>query len=126
MKTEEERLELELEEAWRKFKDIMIEVNREIRRRTREFRSRKNVVPKKIILPGEYILRLREYRPFERCYKRKVCHRFIPEKGEWIRINLYPNLGGVPVEEGKRIEVQVVKLPRRRRRKKDEDPRGNP
>ena len=121
---EEERFWGEQEELERKYKDILLEINKEFRRELRKVGVRKNVIPTKIILPKEYISRLREYRLFNQTFKRKVFWVYRKKddekEGKWVRIEGYPNLGGVPVEEGERVKVLVRRIPRRKRRKKNE------
>jgi len=121
---EEERFWEEQEELERKYKDILLEINKEFRRELRKVGVRKNVIPTKIILPKEYISRLSEYRLFNQTFKRKVFWVYRKKddekEGKWVRIEGYPNLGGVPVEEGERVKVLVRRIPRRKRRKKNE------
>jgi len=118
-----ERFWKEQEELAKKYKDILLEINKEFRRELRKVGVRKNVIPTKIILPKEYISRLREYRLFDQTFKRKVFwvyrKRDDEERGKWVRVQSYPNLGGIPVEEGRSLKVIVKRVPRRKRPKKE-------
>jgi len=116
-----ERFWREQEELEKKYRDILLEVNKEFRRELRKVGVRKNVIPIKIILPKEYISRLREYRLFNQTFQRKVFWVYRKkddaERGRWVRVESYPNLGGVPIEEGERVQVIVKRIPRRKRKK---------
>jgi len=115
----------ELEELEKEYKDILDAINKEFRKELRKIGVRKNVVPTKYILPKAYITRLLKYRPFRQAWERKEkWYYYIPEtekgreKEGWIKIKLEPNLGGVPIEEGKELKVFLVRMPRRKRRRK--------
>ena len=118
-----ERSWKEQEELEKKYQDILLEINKEFRRELRKVGVRKNVVPTKIILPKKYISRLRKYKLFDQTFKRKVFWVYRKKddekRGKWVRIQTYPNLGGVPIEEGKRVKVVVKRIPRRKRPKKE-------
>ena len=117
-----ERFWREQEELEKKYKDILLEINKEFRRELRKVGVRKNVIPTKIILPKEYISRLRKYKLFNQTFQRKVFWVYRKKddevEGKWVRIQTYPNLGGVPIEEGERVKVVVKRIPRRKRPKK--------
>ena len=117
-----ERFWREQEELEKKYKDILLEINKEFRRELRKVGVRKNVIPTKIILPKEYISRLRKYKLFNQTFQRKVFWVYRKKddevEGKWVRIQTYPNLGGVPVEEGVKLKVIVKRIPRRKRPKK--------
>ena len=122
--TEEEEFFVELEKVAEKFKDILSEINKKFRQEMREVGVRKNVVPTKYILPKEYITRLLEYTQFRRAWLRKSLWIYLKEddetEGHWTRVQTFPNIGGVPVEEGPELKVLVERMPRRKRqRKKD-------
>ena len=122
--TEEEEFFVELEKVAEKFKDILSEINKKFRQEMREVGVRKNVVPTKYILPKEYITRLLEYTQFRRVWLRKPFWVYLKEddetEGRWTRVQTFPNIGGVPVEEGPELKVLVERMPRRKRqRKKD-------
>lgn len=116
-------LEVELAEVEEKYKDILKELNLKLRQEIRKVGIRKNVVPTKYVLPKAYIDRLLEYRPFRIAWYRKPIWIYLKEEdkntGEWLKIIPYPNIGGVPVEEGPELRVEVVKIPRRKRRPKN-------
>lgn len=119
----------ELEKVSKEYEDILKAINREFRRELRKVGVRKNVIPVKYILPKVYISRLLKYRPFRQAWERKTrWYYFIPEteKGKekkgWIRIQLEPNIGGVPVEEGPELKVCLVRIPRRKRKRKKDGP----
>lgn len=119
---ETEKFYKELEELEHKFKDILLEINKATRQAIREIGVRKNVIPIKYILPNTYITRLLSYNLFRQVYERKIFWRYLKREdeveGKWVRIETYPNIGGIPVEEGPMLKVVVVRIPRRRRVKK--------
>lgn len=118
----DEEVFLELEQISIKFKDILDEINKKFRQEVRRIGEKKNVVPCKYILPKEYVTRLLEYKDFRRVWNRKSIWRYIKgeekKEGYWIKIETFPNIGGVPVEEGKELEVIVERIPRRTRKRK--------
>jgi hypothetical protein len=113
------------------FLDIILRINMSIRQATRKFGTKKNVLPSKIVLPKEDIQRLLAYRPFRIVWDKKPIYRRLvnefwtestdewPTPYKWIRIETYPNIGGIRVEEGKELKVEVYETPRRRRTKVD-------
>lgn len=111
----------ELELIAMKYKDILSEINKRFRQEMRKVGVRKNVVPTKYILPKEYITRLLEYPWFRRVWERKIIwvyrKREEEKEGCWVRIESFPNIGGVPVEEGSELQVFVERIPRRKRKR---------
>lgn len=111
------------------FLDIILKINMAIRQAVREFGVKKNVLPSKIILPKEDIQRLLTYRLFKLVWEKKPIYRRLvnefwkepidewPTPYKWIKIETYPNIGGIRVEEGKELKVEVYQVPRRRRTK---------
>jgi len=111
-----------------KYADILFEINKKYRQEIRNLHERKNVIPTKYILPKAYISRLLEYPQFRRVWERKVLCLYalkVPrddteeEEREWFKVTSFPNLGGVLVEEGKELGVELERIPRRKRSKKD-------
>lgn len=120
MRNEESVFE-ELEKEAKEYSDILEEINKSIRRETRKIGVRKNVIPVKYILPRSFIERLLRNKWFRRTWEGKVIWRVIEDKEgnkEWVRIEMYPNIGGVRVEEGESLQVILEKIPRRRRIKR--------
>jgi len=118
---EVEQFYQEMEQLERKYKDILLEINKAVRQAIREIGFKKNVIPIKYIVPNAYITRLLEYNPFRQVYERKIFWRYVKENdgtGKWLRLETYPNIGGVPIEEGPEVRAIVVRIPRRRRVKK--------
>lgn len=111
-----DNIEKELEVSEKKYKDILEEINKQFRKELRLIGVRKNVIPIKYILPKYMIIRLLEDRNFRRVWEQKIIWRNI--NGEWIVMRTYPNIGGIPVEEGTELKVVVQKIPRRERGKK--------
>lgn len=122
MSKKKDRFWGELEELSIEYKDLLAEINREFRKEVRKLGSRKSVIPKKYILPKAYITHLLEYPQFKKVWDRKVFWIHVrdwdTQEGRWIKVQTYPNLGGVPVEEGPSLKVIVERVPRRTRRKK--------
>lgn len=122
MNPEEQQFFDELENVAEKYQDILSEINKKFRQEMRIIGVRKNVVPKKYILPKEYITRLLEYSQFRRVWERKLLWVYLKSdderEGHWIRIQSTPNIGGVPVEEGPELKVVVERIPRRKRQRK--------
>ena len=120
---EEQAFRDEFEAVAKKYKDILTELDKKFRQEVRLMGVRKNVVPKKYILPKEYITRLLENFPFRQAWERKLLWRYIKEdnetKGRWIKIQTFPNIGGVLVEEGPELKVIVERIPRRKRLRKN-------
>jgi len=116
----------EMERIAEKYKDILKELNKEIRKEGRKFLVRKNVVPTKFILPEGYITRLLEWREFRRVWERKIFWRKVknefvsPPEYKWLKIETFPNIGGIPVEQGKELKVIMTRLKSRKRKKKNE------
>jgi hypothetical protein len=58
---------------------------------------------------------------FRRAWQHKVAWIYVKREdqteGCWHKVQLYPNIGGVPVEEGKELRVEITKMPQRRRLK---------
>lgn len=123
---EEERFWKELEVLSKKYEGILSEINLKFRQKIRELGVRKNVVPTKYVLPKGYITKLLEDPSFRDVWKRKPHYVFeldyhkedLDEKRRWVRVEVYPNIGGVPVEEGPDLQVFIERIPRRKRRKK--------
>lgn len=118
--------QIELDEITRiaeKYQDILSEINKKFRQEIRLIGVRKNVIPVKYVLPKEYITRLLEYSQFRRTWQRKPLWIYLKDddetEGRWIRIQTFPNIGGVPVEEGPELKVVVEKMPRRKRQRKN-------
>jgi len=122
MNPEEQQFLDELESVAQKYQDILSEINKKFRQEMRIVGVRKNVIPKKYILPKEYITRLLEYSQFRRAWERKLLWVYLKSddelEGHWIRIQSSPNIGGVPVEEGSELKVVVERIPRRKRKRK--------
>lgn len=111
----------ELERIAEKYQDILSEINKKFRQETRLIGARKNVIPVKYILPKEYITRLLEYSQFRRVWLRKPHWIYLKEdelEGHWTKVETFPNIGGVPVEEGQELIVIVERIPRRKRKTK--------
>lgn len=123
LEPELQSLEDELARVEVKYKDILAEINKKFRQEVRAMGVKKNVVPIKYILPEEYINRLLEYPPFKRAWQRKALWIYLKRdderEGHWIRVQAFPNIGGVPVEEGPELKVVVERIPRRKRRRKE-------
>jgi len=115
----------EMERIAKKYEDIIKSINREIRREGRKFLVRKNVLPVKFILPREYIERLLTWREFKRVWERKVFWIHVldewcdPPKYKWFKVKTFPNIGGIPVEEGKELKVIMMKFKSRKRKKNE-------
>jgi len=120
---EEQEFLIELGKLSEKYKDILAEINKKFRQETRVVGVRKNVIPTKYILPKEYITRLLEYSQFRRVWQRKPFWIYLKEddemEGRWIRVQTFPNIGGVPVEEGSELKVVIERMPRRKRQRKN-------
>jgi len=120
--TEDQEFWNELGRIAIKFQDILAEINKKFRQEMRLVGVRKNVVPVKYILPKEYITRLLEYSQFRRTWERKLLWVYLKSddepEGRWIRIQTFPNIGGVPIEEGPELKVLVERIPRRKRARK--------
>jgi len=119
-------IEKEQDALSKKYADILSEINKKFRQAIREIGVRKNVVATKYILPKEYISRLLEYPQFRRVWERKKLLVFElkhskreKEEREWVTVDSFPNLGGIPVEEGKELIVIVERIPRRKRPRKE-------
>jgi hypothetical protein len=112
----------EQEKLGEKYADLLYELNKAFRQELRKLaKGRKNVVPTKYILPKNYLARLMEEPMFRRAWQHKVAWIYIKREdqreGSWHKIELYPNIGGVPVEEGEELRVEITKIPQRRRLK---------
>lgn len=122
MDNEEQQFWNELEQVATKFQDILAEINKKFRQEMRLIGVRKNVVPIKYILPKGYITRLLEYPQFRRTWQGKLFWIYLKDndetEGRWIRIQTFPNIGGVLVEEGPELKVLIERIPRRKRRRK--------
>jgi len=117
----------ELEQLGYKYSMILAELNKLFRQEVRKLGVRKNVIPVKYILTKEYISLLLEYPQFRRTWQRKIFNVYVlkpprddceEEERELVQIQSYPNLGGVPVEEGPEVKVIVERIPRRKRQRK--------
>jgi len=121
--TEEQAFWDELAQVAVQFQDILAEINKKFRQEMRLVGVRKNVVPTKYILPKDYITRLLTYPQFRRTYQRKALWVYLKEdderEGRWIRIQSFPNIGGVPIEEGPELKVLIERIPRRKRQRKN-------
>jgi hypothetical protein len=94
--------------------DILDAIARAFRQEVRrQHETRKNVVPTKYILPSEYIIRLLNDPDFKRCWEKKVLWWYY--EGKWFSRQSFPNIGGVPVEQGAELQVLIARIPRRTR-----------
>jgi len=127
--SEDEKFLQELEALEKKYQEILSEINKAFRRELRGIGIRKNVIPTKYILPKDYISKLLEYKPFRIGWQGKVLwvkvmKRVDPkakgdeEPREWARIQAFPNIGGVLVEEGPELKVELTRIPRRKRQRR--------
>lgn len=126
-KKEEEQFWEELGKEVEKYKDILFEINKALRQELRHIGVRKNIVPSKYILPKAYITRLLEIPQFRRAWQGKkfwvyqltdLNTKGDEEKRKWVQVQSFPNIGGVPVEEGLELKVIIERVPRRKRLKK--------
>jgi len=118
----EEKEWQDLEETGKKYEDILSEINKLFRQEVRKLGVKKNVIPTKYILPKGYITRLLEYPVFRRAWERKLLWIYLKSdderEGQWHCVQSFPNIGGVPVEEGSELRVEIVRIPRRKRKPK--------
>lgn len=107
------------------YDNIILTINSEFRKSMRKLGIKKNVIPIKYILTEEMIKKLREYSAFNRVWKaKKEIVKFSNGLEEFDKeVELFPNIGGVPVETGKVCSVEVIQVPKRVRQKKKEKKR---
>lgn len=141
MSSQEEDIQLlkdeaELSAVSKRYETLLQELNKLYRQELRKLGTKKRVVPTKYILTREWIDRLLQDRTFRICWERKnICyfqeqppnyvHKFqsmvgfrereAPSEHRWICAFAFPNIGGIPVEEGPELQVIVERVSKRKR-----------
>jgi hypothetical protein len=127
-----EQEELEHKNTSDKYLPLLIELGKLFNKKVRELGTKHNVVPVSYTITPEWICRLLQMRDFEiswqrktRCFNMEVLQKNHPKNPEdalvqdhyeWIQNKTFPNIGGIPVIEGSELGVEVIQLPRLKRR----------